>query len=121
MACLDEGLHGVEHVLPCNGARLIDDVEDLPMEPGEALLTEHVIDMLRNDLIGMLQPIPERRLLCAILPFPLCLLLQDVERLSSASVIDTILAQERDMHAACSVRSICPYQCSRFSIHQRSV
>src|SRR5438067_2443678 len=43
LVCLDEGLHGVEHVLSCNSACLVDTVEYLPMEPGEALLTEHVI------------------------------------------------------------------------------
>lgn len=35
LACLDEGLHSVEQVLSRNGARLVDTIEDLPLEPGE--------------------------------------------------------------------------------------
>jgi hypothetical protein len=55
--------HGMEDSAPCNGARLVDDVEHLPAETREAVVVEHPIDVLGDDLVCVLEPITDGLLL----------------------------------------------------------
>src|SRR5215218_8137364 len=67
LACVDEGLHGVEDAASRNGVCLVDDVEHLPAETREAVVAEHPIDVLGDDLVGVLEPITDGLLLRYVL------------------------------------------------------
>src|SRR5215207_11715867 len=68
LACVDEGLHGVEDAAPRDGASLIDDVEHLPAGTREAIFTEHLINVLGDDVVCVLEPIADGLGLRYVLP-----------------------------------------------------
>ena len=63
LACVDEGLHGIEDAAPRDGARLVDDVEHLPAETREAVVAEHPIAGLGDDFVRTLELVTDGLLL----------------------------------------------------------